>query len=72
MIILSESFSVWWWVELDEICGYVLVFYVVFVFEYLFWYIQNYDWQDEEYFGVYGKVKIYFEMLSDYLRIFVY
>lgn len=72
MTILSESSSVWWWAELDEICGYVPVSYVVPVSEYLSRHTQNHDWQDEEYFGAYGKVKIHLEMLSDHPRTLAY
>ena len=72
LLVLNKNSSIWWWAELDEKFGYVPVSYVVPVSEYLSRHVQNHDWQDEEYFGAYGKVKIHLEMLSDHSRTLAY
>ena len=72
LLILSEESSDWWWAELDEVRGYVPVSYIVPVAEYVSHHTRNHEWQDEEYFGDYGKVKIHLEMLNDHSRTLAY
>ena len=72
LVILSEASTDWWWGELDGLCGYIPVSYVVTEADYVSHYVENHEWQDEEYFGSYGKLKLHLEMLNDQARTLAY
>jgi len=72
LVILNEQSSDWWWGELHGLCGYIPVSYVVTEGDYARHYTNNHDWQDDEYFGDYGKLKLHLEMLSDQSRTLAY
>lgn len=72
LVILNEASSDWWWGELDGECGYIPVSYVVTKEDYASHYIESHEWQDEEYFGSYGKLKLHLEMLDDQSRTLAY
>ena len=70
--IISEASSDWWWGELDGLCGYILASYVVSETDYASHHKENHEWQDEEYFDDYGKLKLHLEMLNDKSRTLAY
>ena len=72
LVILSEESTDWWWGELDGTRGYVPVSYVATEADYARHYTNHHDWQDEEYFGDYGKLKLHLEMLGDQPRTLAY
>ena len=72
LVILSEASNDWWWGELDGLCGYIPASYVVSETDYASHHIENHEWQDEEYFGDYGKLKLHLEMLNDKPRTLAY
>ena len=72
LVILSEASKDWWWGELDGLCGYIPASYVVSETDYASHHIENHEWQDEEYFGDYGKLKLHLEMLNDKSRTLAY
>uniref|UniRef100_A0A6Q2YZU4 SH3 domain-containing protein n=1 Tax=Esox lucius TaxID=8010 RepID=A0A6Q2YZU4_ESOLU len=69
LVVLTKTSSDWWWAELRGVCGYVPSSY-----------LQPSDpgkeeedpWQDEEYFGNYGTLRLHREMLSDRPRTEAY
>ncbi|MBN3295197.1 ANM2 methyltransferase, partial [Amia calva] len=62
LLIHNKSSPDWWWAELCGLFGYVPS-------NHLQPYLEGEDvddaWQDEEYFGSYGTLKLHLEMLSD-------
>lgn len=72
LVILSEQSVDWWWGELEGVRGYVPVAYLTSEAEYVKHFTSNHEWQDEEYFGDYGKLKLHLEMLGDEPRTLAY
>ncbi|KAL2081509.1 hypothetical protein ACEWY4_023362 [Coilia grayii] len=70
LLVHKRTSSDWWWAELRESFGYVPSSYLQAEAENV---VQEEDaWQDEEYFGSYGTLKLHLEMLSDKPRTEVY
>lgn len=44
LIIFSKEFIDWWWGEFDRKCGYIFVFYVILVVDYVRNFIIYYEW----------------------------
>uniref|UniRef100_A0A5F9CT18 Protein arginine N-methyltransferase 2 n=1 Tax=Oryctolagus cuniculus TaxID=9986 RepID=A0A5F9CT18_RABIT len=65
ILILRQTTAEWWWGERAGCCGYIPANHVGRPME-------EYDpedtWQDEEYFGSYGTLKLHLEMLADQPR----
>ncbi|XP_068683864.1 protein arginine N-methyltransferase 2-like [Montipora capricornis] len=72
LIILSKESTDWWWGELDRKCGYIPVSYVTSAADYARNFTTYHEWQDDEYFSDYGKLKIHLEMLCDEPRTLAY
>jgi len=72
LVILSEASSDWCWGKLDGLYGYIPSSYVVSETDYASYYRENHEWQDEEYFDNYGKLKLHLEMLNDKSRTLAY
>ena len=72
LVILSEASSDWWWGKLDGLYGYIPSSYVVSETNYASYHRENHEWQDEEYFDNYGKLKLHLEMLNDKSRTLAY
>ena len=72
LVILSEASSDWWWGKLDGLYGYIPSSYVVSETDYASYQRENHEWQDEEYFENYGKLKLHLEMLNDKSRTLAY
>ena len=72
LVILSEESADWWWGELNGLCGYIPISYVVTETDYARHYTHKHEWQDEEYFGDYGTLKLHLEMLGDQPRTLAY
>ena len=72
LVILNENSIDWWWGELDGSLGYVPVSYVTSEADYAKHFTSNHEWQDDEYFGDYGKLKLHLEMLGDQPRTLAY
>lgn len=64
--IVEKSNDHWWWAELNGRYGYVPVNHLVQSSS------EEYIWQDDEYFGQYGCLKLHHEMLSDKPRNLAY
>ncbi|KAL4228957.1 class I-like SAM-binding methyltransferase superfamily [Mactra antiquata] len=62
--ILQKTTESWWWAEINGKHGYVPANYVSSPKRIL--------WQDEEYFGNYGNLKLHHEMLKDHPRTMAY
>lgn len=63
--ILQKTNDIWWWAELNGCYGYVPASYFVDS-------DGQSSWQNEEYFGNYGNLKLHHEMLSDRPRNLAY
>uniref|UniRef100_A0A2K5IL96 type I protein arginine methyltransferase n=1 Tax=Colobus angolensis palliatus TaxID=336983 RepID=A0A2K5IL96_COLAP len=65
ILILRQTTADWWWGERAGCCGYIPANHVGKQ-------VDEYDpedrWQDEEYFGSYGTLKLHLEMLADQPR----
>uniref|UniRef100_A0A8D2D236 Protein arginine N-methyltransferase 2 n=1 Tax=Sciurus vulgaris TaxID=55149 RepID=A0A8D2D236_SCIVU len=65
ILILRQTTADWWWGERAGCCGYIPANHVGRQ-------VAEYDpedtWQDEEYFGSYGTLKLHLEMLADQPR----
>ncbi|XP_021571479.1 protein arginine N-methyltransferase 2 isoform X3 [Carlito syrichta] len=65
ILILRQTTADWWWGERAGCCGYIPANHVGKQ-------MDEYDpedtWQDEEYFGSYGTLKLHLEMLADQPR----
>ncbi|XP_055229793.1 protein arginine N-methyltransferase 2 isoform X2 [Gorilla gorilla gorilla] len=65
ILILRQTTADWWWGERAGCCGYIPANHVGK-------HVDEYDpedtWQDEEYFGSYGTLKLHLEMLADQPR----
>uniref|UniRef100_A0A8D2F7D4 type I protein arginine methyltransferase n=1 Tax=Theropithecus gelada TaxID=9565 RepID=A0A8D2F7D4_THEGE len=65
ILILRQTTADWWWGERAGYCGYIPANHVGRQ-------MDEYDpedtWQDEEYFGSYGTLKLHLEMLADQPR----
>ncbi|XP_011892974.1 PREDICTED: protein arginine N-methyltransferase 2 isoform X5 [Cercocebus atys] len=65
ILILRQTTADWWWGERAGYCGYIPANHVGKQ-------MDEYDpedtWQDEEYFGSYGTLKLHLEMLADQPR----
>ncbi|XP_015302099.1 protein arginine N-methyltransferase 2 isoform X3 [Macaca fascicularis] len=65
ILILRQTTADWWWGERAGYCGYIPANHVGKE-------MDEYDpedtWQDEEYFGSYGTLKLHLEMLADQPR----
>ncbi|KAM6161826.1 protein arginine N-methyltransferase 2 isoform 2-T3 [Erethizon dorsatum] len=65
ILILRQTTADWWWGERAGCCGYIPA-------NHLGRQVEEYDpedtWQDEEYFGSYGTLKLHLEMLADQPR----
>lgn len=72
LVILNKKSTDWWWGELDGMCGYIPVPYVTSAADYVRNFTSSHEWQDEEYFADYGKLKLHQEMLSDQARTLAY
>ncbi|XP_046351916.1 protein arginine N-methyltransferase 2-like isoform X2 [Haliotis rufescens] len=64
--ILKKTNGHWWWGEKDGCQGYVPVNHLTYTST------QEIFWQDQEYFGNYGSLKLHHEMLSDRPRNLCY
>ncbi|XP_071112170.1 protein arginine N-methyltransferase 2-like isoform X2 [Haliotis cracherodii] len=64
--ILKKTNGDWWWGEKDGCQGYVPVNHLTYTST------QEIFWQDQEYFGNYGSLKLHHEMLSDRPRNLCY
>ncbi|XP_046543789.1 LOW QUALITY PROTEIN: protein arginine N-methyltransferase 2-like [Haliotis rubra] len=64
--ILTKTNDDWWWGEKDGCQGYVPVNHLTYTST------QEIFWQDQEYFGNYGNLKLHHEMLSDRPRNLCY
>uniref|UniRef100_G3TYU6 Protein arginine methyltransferase 2 n=1 Tax=Loxodonta africana TaxID=9785 RepID=G3TYU6_LOXAF len=64
ILILRQTTADWWWGERAGCCGYIPANHGK--------HLEEYDpedtWQDEEYFGSYGTLKLHLEMLADQPR----
>ncbi|KAG1960034.1 protein arginine N-methyltransferase, partial [Pimephales promelas] len=66
LLVHERSSDVWWWAELQGMFGYVPS-------SYLHKRVDVEDaWQDDEYFGDYGTLRLHLEMLSDKPRTDTY
>ncbi|XP_047573528.1 protein arginine N-methyltransferase 2 isoform X2 [Lutra lutra] len=65
ILILRQTTADWWWGERAGCCGYIPA-------NHLGKHLEDCDpedtWQDEEYFGSYGTLKLHLEMLADQPR----
>ncbi|XP_024094977.3 protein arginine N-methyltransferase 2 isoform X4 [Pongo abelii] len=65
ILILRQTTADWWWGERAGCCGYIPA-------NHMGKHVDEYDpedtWQDEEYFGSYGTLKLHLEMLADQPR----
>uniref|UniRef100_A0A8D1M3A0 Protein arginine N-methyltransferase 2 n=1 Tax=Sus scrofa TaxID=9823 RepID=A0A8D1M3A0_PIG len=65
ILILRQTTADWWWGERAGCCGYIPA-------NHLGKHLEDWDpedsWQDEEYFGSYGTLKLHLEMLADQPR----
>ncbi|XP_036094000.1 protein arginine N-methyltransferase 2 isoform X2 [Rousettus aegyptiacus] len=65
ILILRQTTADWWWGERAGCCGYIPA-------NHLGKHLEECDpedtWQDEEYFGSYGTLKLHLEMLTDQPR----
>ncbi|XP_058379341.1 protein arginine N-methyltransferase 2 isoform X6 [Diceros bicornis minor] len=65
ILILRQTTADWWWGERAGCCGYIPA-------NHLGKHLEECDpedtWQDEEYFGSYGTLKLHLEMLADQPR----
>ncbi|XP_076456146.1 protein arginine N-methyltransferase 2-like [Babylonia areolata] len=65
--ILKKNSEHWWWAESSQgMVGYVPVNHLTHNSN------QQFFWEDDEYFGSYGKLKLHHEMLSDQPRTLAY
>nr|KAG5713634.1 hypothetical protein BaRGS_024682 [Batillaria attramentaria] len=64
--IIEKTTEHWWWAELRGQCGYVPANHLTYNS------FQQIYWQDDEYFGSYGNLKLHHEMLSDRPRTLAY
>ncbi|XP_070187206.1 protein arginine N-methyltransferase 2-like isoform X2 [Littorina saxatilis] len=64
--ILQKMSEHWWWAESKGNVGYIPVNHLTHNS------FQQMCWQDDEYFGSYGKLKLHHEMLSDKPRTSAY
>ncbi|KAK3599044.1 hypothetical protein CHS0354_012529 [Potamilus streckersoni] len=64
--ILEKPDDNWWWGEINGVQGYIPVNHLTYES------VQQMYWEDNEYFGNYGKLKIHHEMLSDQPRTLAY
>ncbi|XP_034041677.1 protein arginine N-methyltransferase 2 [Thalassophryne amazonica] len=64
LLVFVKPSSEWWWAELRGVTGYVPAGYLRPE--------EEDPWQDEEYFGTYGTLKLHLEMLSDKPRTEAY
>uniref|UniRef100_H0W6X2 Protein arginine methyltransferase 2 n=1 Tax=Cavia porcellus TaxID=10141 RepID=H0W6X2_CAVPO len=69
ILILRQTTADWWWGERAGCCGYIPA-------NHMGRQVEEYDpedtWQDEEYFGSYGTLKLHLEMLADQPRTMKY
>ncbi|XP_039735729.1 protein arginine N-methyltransferase 2 isoform X1 [Pteropus medius] len=65
ILVLRQTTADWWWGERAGCCGYIPA-------NHLGKHLEDCDpedtWQDEEYFGSYGTLKLHLEMLTDQPR----
>ncbi|KAM9088880.1 LOW QUALITY PROTEIN: protein arginine N-methyltransferase 2 [Megaptera novaeangliae] len=65
ILILRQTTADWWWGERAGCCGYIPA-------NHLGKHVEDWgpedSWQDEEYFGSYGTLKLHLEMLADQPR----
>ncbi|XP_068959184.1 protein arginine N-methyltransferase 2 isoform X2 [Petaurus breviceps papuanus] len=69
LLMLRRVTAEWWWGEQEGRCGYIPASYVRESSEDL---EPEDTWQDGEYFGSYGTLKLHLEMLSDQPRTAAY
>uniref|UniRef100_H2U880 Protein arginine N-methyltransferase 2 n=1 Tax=Takifugu rubripes TaxID=31033 RepID=H2U880_TAKRU len=73
LLVHAKPSSVWWWAELRGVTGYVPASYLCQSGDAEEDDISTEDpWQDEEYFGSYGTLRLHLEMLSDKSRTDTY
>uniref|UniRef100_A0A8C9CAN8 Protein arginine N-methyltransferase 2 n=1 Tax=Phocoena sinus TaxID=42100 RepID=A0A8C9CAN8_PHOSS len=65
ILILRQTTADWWWGERAGCCGYIPANHLGKHLE--DWGPED-SWQDEEYFGSYGTLKLHLEMLADQPR----
>ncbi|XP_059956265.1 protein arginine N-methyltransferase 2 isoform X1 [Mesoplodon densirostris] len=65
ILILRQTTADWWWGERAGCCGYIPANHLGKRLE--DWGPED-SWQDEEYFGSYGTLKLHLEMLADQPR----
>ncbi|KAB1284022.1 Protein arginine N-methyltransferase 2, partial [Camelus dromedarius] len=65
ILILRQTTADWWWGERAGCCGYIPANHLGKCLE--DWGPED-SWQDEEYFGSYGTLKLHLEMLADQPR----
>ncbi|XP_065818251.1 protein arginine N-methyltransferase 2 isoform X3 [Labrus bergylta] len=73
LLVHTKPSSEWWWAELQEVKGYVPASYLRKSTAEEEEDVSLEDpWQDEEYFGSYGTLRLHLEMLSDKSRTEAY
>uniref|UniRef100_UPI0037E8229E protein arginine N-methyltransferase 2 n=1 Tax=Semicossyphus pulcher TaxID=241346 RepID=UPI0037E8229E len=71
LLVHTKASSEWWWAELNGVIGYVPASYLSKDAEEEDTSPED-PWQDEEYFGSYGTLRLHLEMLSDKSRTEAY
>ncbi|KAM6979296.1 protein arginine N-methyltransferase 2 [Tautogolabrus adspersus] len=72
LLVHTKPSSEWWWAELHEVKGYVPASYLRNGTAEEEDICPEDPWQDEEYFGSYGTLRLHLEMLSDKSRTEAY
>eukprot|EP00112_Aurelia_sp_Birch-Aquarium-sp1_P000462 Seg1043.13 transcript_id=Seg1043.13/GoldUCD/mRNA.D3Y31 product="Protein arginine N-methyltransferase 2" protein_id=Seg1043.13/GoldUCD/D3Y31 len=65
--IISKESEHWWWGEKDGVYGYVPVNHITIDCD-----EDDVNWQNRNYFDIYGETRLHLEMLSDRPRTLVY
>ncbi|XP_037646485.1 protein arginine N-methyltransferase 2 [Sebastes umbrosus] len=72
LLVHAKPSSEWWWAELRGVIGYVPASYLQQDAAAAEEEEEEDPWQDEEYFGSYGTLRLHLEMLSDKSRTEAY
>ncbi|XP_041857872.1 protein arginine N-methyltransferase 2 [Melanotaenia boesemani] len=72
LLVHAKSSAEWWWAELEGVIGYVPASYLCKDAAEEEDISLEDPWQDEEYFGSYGTLRLHLEMLSDRSRTETY
>ncbi|KAM9344254.1 protein arginine N-methyltransferase 2 isoform 2-T3 [Pholidichthys leucotaenia] len=71
LLVHAKPSPQWWWAELRGVVGYVPARYLRLDAEEEDGSTED-PWQDDEYFGIYGSLRLHLEMLSDRSRTETY